>query len=121
MSAQGESLVLVPFGDRVLGLTVQEFEAARERGLALVGSTAAAAPPLGAEPERLLTAEQLSEVTGIPGPWFLERARQGQIPHARLGKYIRFRLSEIARHGAVSVASSTVRPIRGGELTFFGR
>ena len=82
-----------------LGFTVQEFEAGVKRGRELV-STATAAP--SGAPEPLLTGEQISEVTGIPGPWFLEQARLGQLPHIKLGKYSRFRLSEVVQHGAVT-------------------
>jgi hypothetical protein len=63
-----ETFCFLPFGNQVLAMTVQEFQAALERGRVLAGSTAIA-PPSGA-PERLLTGEQISEVTGIhPGFW----------------------------------------------------
>lgn len=52
--------------------------------------------------EPLLTASQLSEVTTVPKPWFLGQARLGRIPHIKLGKYVRFKLSEVVQHGAVT-------------------
>ena len=96
----GQSLYVLTFGEATLVFTAEEFEAGLERGrvLTLTGSTAAPT----AAPEKLLTAEQISEVTGVPGPWFLEQARLGHIPHVKLGKYSRFRLSEIVQHGAVT-------------------
>jgi hypothetical protein len=98
-------LVLISFGLDFLALTPAELAQARDLARALLG------PGWGAErgpqaatqsPEPLLAASQISEVTGIPGPWFLEQARLGQIPHIKFGKYSRFRLSEVVQHGAVT-------------------
>ena len=100
MNAPGEILYILPFGERTPAFTAEEFEAGVKRGRALARSTATAAP--SGAPEPLLTGEQISEVTGIPGPWFLDQARLGQIPHIKLGKYSRFRLSEVVQHGAVT-------------------
>lgn len=90
-----ESLVLVPFGDRFLGLTSEEFKAALERGRVLDGSTAT---PYGANadaPEYLCTAEEMEERTKVGASWFLEQARRGVLPHHKLGKYVRFRFDEV--------------------------
>jgi hypothetical protein len=95
-------LLLVPFGNQCLALTSDQFHEALERGRALVGSTATAPPSNGGEPERLLTTSEISEVTGIPGPWFQVQARLGLIPHVKLGKYVRFRFGEVVEHGAVT-------------------
>jgi hypothetical protein len=95
-----ESLYIVPFGVQVLALTAGEFESAVARGKAL----ALTAPPSnGSEHERLLTAGEIAEATpGIPSGWYLESARLCQIPHVRLGKYVRFRLGEVIKHGLVT-------------------
>jgi hypothetical protein len=95
-----ESLYIVPFGTQVLAMTPSEFRAARERGLPLTGSTT---PANGAAPEPLLTAQEIAQATpGVPSTWYLERARQGQIPHVKLGRYVRFQLGKITEHGAVA-------------------
>ena len=90
-----ENLVLVPFGDRFLGLTDVEFRTALERGRVLDGSTATPSGANGDAPERLHTAEEMGERTKVPADWYLEMARRGEIPHHRLGKYRRFNLGEV--------------------------
>ena len=40
--------------------------------------------------ERLLTSEELAERLSVPAKWPLEQARAGNIPHLRLGRYVRF-------------------------------
>lgn len=44
----------------------------------------------------LLTAEQVGEMLAVPTTWVLRAAREGRIPHVRLGTYVRFRPSAIA-------------------------
>lgn len=97
-------LVLLAFGPgEYIALEPAELAAARDRAREILGQgpdNAAAATTQSSE--RLLTASEISSATGIPGPWFLEQARQGLIPHIKLGKYSRFRLSEVVQHGAVT-------------------
>jgi excisionase family DNA binding protein len=88
-------LVLVPLGDRFLGLTGEEFKAALARGRLLDGTTTTPAGANGDAPECLLTAEEMEKRTKVPATWFLEAARRGEIPHVRLGKYRRFQLDEV--------------------------
>ena len=88
-------LVLVPFGDRFLGLTCEEFKAALERGRVLDGTTATSSGANGDAPEDLCTAEEMEERTKVGATWFLEQARLGRVPHHRLGKYVRFRFDEV--------------------------
>lgn len=38
----------------------------------------------------LRTAEQIAELLNVPAKWPLEQARAGQMPHVRLGRYVRF-------------------------------
>jgi excisionase family DNA binding protein len=40
--------------------------------------------------ERLLTAAELAELLSVPAGWPLEQARAGNLPHLRLGRYVRF-------------------------------
>lgn len=44
---------------------------------------------------QLLTPEQLAERIKVPVSWVYEQSRQGNIPTHRIGRYIRFNLSEV--------------------------
>ncbi len=43
----------------------------------------------------LLDARAIAELFGMDPTWFLKRAREGRLPHVRLGKYVRFDPIEI--------------------------
>jgi excisionase family DNA binding protein len=43
----------------------------------------------------LLTAEELAVRLKVPVSWVYEQSRQGNIPTHRLGKYLRFELTEV--------------------------
>lgn len=48
--------------------------------------------------ERLIDVKELAQTIGVPISWIYSRTRQkgpDTIPHLRLGKYRRFRLSEV--------------------------
>lgn len=45
--------------------------------------------------ERLLTAEELAERLGVPARWPLAQARAGNIPHVKLGRYVRFDADDV--------------------------
>jgi excisionase family DNA binding protein len=47
------------------------------------------------ETEELLDINELSHLLGVPKSWIYERTRQDEIPHIKLGKYLRFKMSEI--------------------------
>ena len=49
------------------------------------------------ECEKLLTAEELAGRLGVPESWVRTEERTGRIPSVRLGKYVRFKLSEVER------------------------
>lgn len=40
--------------------------------------------------ERLLTAAEIAELLAVPVSWVREQSRTGDIPHVRLGRYVRF-------------------------------
>ena len=40
--------------------------------------------------DRLLDAAEIAAFLNVPKNWVLDRARAGQIPHVRLGRYVRF-------------------------------
>ena len=90
-------LIAIAPGD-FLALSKDQLEEARalaQRMLPRDGETASELPL--AEP--LMTAEEMEKRTAIPASWFLEQARKDAIPHVRLGKYVRFRLSEVHAAG----------------------
>jgi excisionase family DNA binding protein len=41
--------------------------------------------------DRLLTAEDVAEMLGVPKTWVYEQARKGLLPTVELGRYRRFR------------------------------
>jgi hypothetical protein len=95
-----DTIVLIPIGPEYIALETEELAAARERAREVLGLADRVTTQ---SQEQLLTAEEIAEATpGIPPGWYLEHARQGQIPYVKLGKYIRFRLERIIEHGAVT-------------------
>jgi excisionase family DNA binding protein len=45
--------------------------------------------------DRLLTAAELAEVLNVTPHWIRRHTANGDIPHLRLGKYPRYRLSRV--------------------------
>jgi excisionase family DNA binding protein len=45
--------------------------------------------------EALLTARQVAELLAVKETWVREATRDGRLPHLRLGRYRRYRRSEI--------------------------
>ena len=44
---------------------------------------------------RLLTADQVAELLGVPKTWVYEQSRKGRIPTVTLGRYRRYRLEAV--------------------------
>jgi hypothetical protein len=89
--------VLIPLPDgRWLGLTPEQFAEAEQSG-----RESGPAPPTDApvvSHDELLTAEQLEARTNVPASWWEQAARERRVPHARIGRYVRFRFAEVAEH-----------------------
>jgi hypothetical protein len=85
-------LVPLPTG-QWLALDRQTFDAARIAGAEYMMPTPATDTPPNAG--RLVTAETLSELTGIPATWFEAQARERRIPFRKLGRYVRFDFEEL--------------------------
>jgi excisionase family DNA binding protein len=51
----------------------------------------------GSEGEPLLTAPELAEKLRVHESWVYEQSRQGKLPTRHIGRYIRFRLSEVLK------------------------
>ncbi len=89
---EGRAVMVVPFGVAVLVLDDAEFEAALQRGRELAFSS----PSKQANGTmQIVDAAGAEAATGVPASWWLEAARRGDIPHLRLGKYVRFDLAEV--------------------------
>ena len=43
----------------------------------------------------LLTADEASALLNVPASWCLMEARAGRLPHVKLGKYTRFRRTDL--------------------------
>ena len=61
-------------------------------------ATITASSTKGEAAAELLTADQAAERFSLPSSWLLEKARQGAIPHRRIGRYVRFSPGELAEH-----------------------
>jgi hypothetical protein len=46
---------------------------------------------------KLLDAKAAGELLGVPGSWLLAQARRDNVPHVRLGKYVRFDPADLER------------------------
>ncbi len=58
-----------------------------------------AAIPIGERSEypSLIDAKAASQILGVPYTWVLAQAREGRIPHHRLGHYVRFNPKDLER------------------------
>jgi hypothetical protein len=108
--------VALPDG-RWLALDRETFAAALTAGAELMAAVAPSPTASTAEP--LLDAEQAAAQMSVTVRWLEDSARAGIIPHVKLGRFIRFRVSEIAAHCRVegapmpgSTDSQSVTPIR---------
>jgi excisionase family DNA binding protein len=95
--------VLIPVpGVGVLALDREVFTAALAAGAEL--TTGATLSPAGSIPEPLLDPDQAAEQLNVSARWLEDSARAGIVPHHKLGRFIRFRVSEIAAHSFVEGA-----------------
>jgi excisionase family DNA binding protein len=47
--------------------------------------------------DRLLDAKEVAARLGVPETWVREGVRAGSIPHVRLGRYVRFDMTDVDR------------------------
>jgi hypothetical protein len=86
-------LIALPTG-QWLALDRQTFDAALIAGAEYMVPTAPATDT-AANTGKLVTAETLSELTGVPATWFEAQARERRIPFRKLGRYVRFDFEEL--------------------------
>ena len=48
--------------------------------------------------DRLLTAKEAGKLYNVPPGWMLAQARADNVPHVRLGRYVRFREADLLAH-----------------------
>lgn len=85
------TLVLIALPDgQWLGLYPEELTEALSRGAKTMPRTHPEVSPGAPSDTQWLTAEQMAGRTGVKASWFLASARLKEIPHVRLGKYVRF-------------------------------
>jgi hypothetical protein len=109
--------VLIPLADgRWLAIDRETFNAALAAGAEQMASSS---PSHAVAIEPLLDADQASVQLSVSARWLEDSARAGIIPHHKLGKFLRFRVSEVAAHCRVegapmpgSTDRSSVTPIR---------
>ena len=64
-------------------------------------------------PFALIDAKAASQMLGVPPTWLLAQAREGRIPHHRLGHYVRFNpddLKEWLRETRIDAPANGFRP-----------
>jgi excisionase family DNA binding protein len=57
----------------------------------------------------LMDAGRAAELLSVPPSWLLAQARKGAIPHVRLGRYVRFRESDVEELIAAGATGSLDR------------
>lgn len=84
---------MIPFGNDFVALSPEQLHEALELGRALVPTHAK--PDTGHMDDRIVDAAGAAAITSVPESWFEERARRGDIPHLKFGKYVRFRIADV--------------------------
>src|SRR5438874_444628 len=93
--------VIIPLpGVGTLVLDGETYQAALAAGRALSGALSAPA----AAPEPLLDADQAAAQLSVTARWLEDMARAAIIPHHKFGRWLRFRVSEVAAHCRVEGA-----------------
>jgi excisionase family DNA binding protein len=92
--------ILIPINGAWLALSSEAFAAALKAGERLVPAIKPERPaaPLPVNPAaELLDAKSVARALSLPVSWVCEKARQGEIPSARAGRYVRFDLAAVRR------------------------
>lgn len=89
----------------LLALGPDELRVARLRAQEAWGSTVGPSAPVAANgvapaaPEALLDDRAMEAATGVAASWWANAARRDEVPHYRIGRWVRFRLSEVVGQG----------------------
>jgi excisionase family DNA binding protein len=88
-------LVVLP-GVGTLELTHEQFAAALRPIATVPAVQPPNTPPVGSG-AALLDAKSVAMVLSLPVSWIREKARQGELPSHRVGRYVRFDLAAVRR------------------------
>src|SRR6185437_6759941 len=111
--AMADSILIPVQSVGVLALTQEEFEAALAAGARLTSARRPQGEALSAE--SLLDAYQAAAQLGVSARWLEDSARAGIVPHYKLGRFIRFKVSEVATHCKIGGAPMPVAEFIGHE------
>lgn len=105
--------MLIPVNGVLYAFTVEQLAEAQTAALAIMPTPNAAAAPF----EPLVDAEAAAALLGISARQLEDYARAGIAPHHRIGRFTRYRPSELAAHFKVDGApiptdSQSVTPMR---------
>lgn len=67
------------------------------------------------EVRRLVTVQEMAEILRVPRSWLYERTRLNQIPHLKLGRYVRFEPEQV-----ISYFKEKQKFERGGPSSYSG-
>ena len=99
MSEKSNFLVVIPTPIGVIALSMDALRKARGDAASLLDDPVSTRNQDDvAHLSMLLDAQAIAELFGIEATWFLTRAREGRIPHARFGKFVRFDPAEIRNY-----------------------
>jgi hypothetical protein len=102
---------LIPLPDgRWLALKRDALQAALTEGASVIQPSIEADESQVPAIRRLLTANEIGALTNLDASWFLSRARLNEIPHVRLGKYVRFDPATVLAHLARGTDTRTADP-----------
>jgi excisionase family DNA binding protein len=91
MRAAAEALVLVALPDGTCGaFAMADVVAARARAVSMGFGPGQGTERKAEAPERLLNSRELAELIGIGDTLVEQMARDGRLPHLRIGKALRF-------------------------------
>lgn len=89
-------MILVPLpGIGTLALSEDAYRVALAAGADLAGAAPSAGQPA---PEPLVDAAEAAAALKVSERWLADEVRAGICPHVRLGKFVRFRVGEVASH-----------------------
>lgn len=101
MNSGDEVLVILPSPYGPIALTAEQLQHGLERADSLHSlarpNATADETELHAQSDPLVDAQTAAQILGVKSSWLLQRAREGRIPHVRLGKYVRFNIDEVCR------------------------
>jgi hypothetical protein len=109
--------VLIAVNGSWLVLTVEQYAEAQAAGAELISPAGVERAGQTTAFEPLVDADTAAAQLGVTARWLEDGARADIVPHYRLGRFIRFRASEVAAHFRVAGApvptdSQSVRPLR---------